>query len=317
MVAPLGSARVAALREALEAVVAGVDRAERRSRDPVSFVHAQERTEDQEIVALLAAQLAFGNVTTILAKVGDVLARLAEFGPTPTAALDALVDASGDASRLHARLADFKHRVFTGPDVAALLAGGRLLQRKYGSLGAAFLDAWGTTGAVSVPTALARFCDELRRLGQFPQRGDPHRRGASHLLPDVARGAGAKRLFLFLRWMVRPSDGVDLGIWDFSPAHLLIPVDTHIHKVARNLGFTDRNDASLATAIEITDALRRLDPEDPVRFDFALCHLMMKGDCKEVAIPEICDGCPLRPVCRHHEDPADKIEKATRRHPRT
>jgi uncharacterized protein (TIGR02757 family) len=317
MVVPLTPPRIAALQEALAAVAADVDRVARRSRDPVSFVHAEERDDDREIVALLAAQLAFGNVTTILAKVDDVLNRLKRHGKTPTVALDVLVDPAGDGSRLAALLVDFKHRVFIGADVAALLAGGRLLQRNYGSLGAAFAHAWQATGETSAALALARFCDELRALGKFPPRGDPTRRGASHLLPDVARGAGAKRLFLFLRWMVRPSDGVDLGIWDFSPAHLLIPVDTHIHKVARNLGFTDRNDASLTTAIEITNALRALDPEDPVRFDFSLCHLMMKGDCKEEAIPEICEGCPLRPVCCHHEAPASKTEKATRRRPRT
>jgi uncharacterized protein (TIGR02757 family) len=119
-------------------------------------------------------------------------------------------------------------------------------------------------------------------------------------LPD-ARGPGAsKRWNLYLRWMVRGPDAVDLGAWrGLVPASVLVvPLDTHVHRVARCLGLTRRRDASWRTAEEITAALRRIDPDDPVRFDFALCHLGMSGACPARRDPARCAVCPLEGVCR-------------------
>jgi uncharacterized protein (TIGR02757 family) len=104
---------------------------------------------------------------------------------------------------------------------------------------------------------------------------------------------------LLLRWMARPADGVDLGVWPIPPSQLLVPVDTHIHKLARNLGLTRRNDVSWRTASEITAALRRFDPADPVKYDFSLCHLGMLQRCPSRRDPERCEGCGVMPVCRH------------------
>jgi uncharacterized protein (TIGR02757 family) len=110
-----------------------------------------------------------------------------------------------------------------------------------------------------------------------------------------------KRLMLLLRWMIRPADGVDLGLWDIPTSRLIIPVDTHIHKLSRNLGLTRRNDVSWRTAEEITAALRRLDPDDPVKYDFSLCHLGMLQHCPSRRDPERCEGCGVQSVCRHWE----------------
>jgi uncharacterized protein (TIGR02757 family) len=104
---------------------------------------------------------------------------------------------------------------------------------------------------------------------------------------------------LLLRWMVRPADGVDLGLWRLDPAELLIPVDTHIHKLALNLGLTRRATVSSKAAEEITASLRRFDPADPVKYDFALCHLGMVQRCPSRRDPVRCEGCGVRPVCRH------------------
>ncbi len=124
-------------------------------------------------------------------------------------------------------------------------------------------------------------------------------RGLRYLLPSPDGGSACKRWNLFLRWMVRPPrEGVDLGIWTtWSPAGLVMPLDVHVHRVSRFLGLTTRNDTSWRTAEAITDALRRLDPEDPVRFDFALAHLGISGDCRGHHDPEVCASCPLEPVC--------------------
>jgi uncharacterized protein (TIGR02757 family) len=99
--------------------------------------------------------------------------------------------------------------------------------------------------------------------------------------------------------MARPADGVDLGLARLSPSALVIPLDTHVHRIARNLALTDRADASLRTAIEITDALARLDAEDPVRFDFAICHLGVSRQCPSRRDRSLCERCALRDVCRH------------------
>ena len=125
-----------------------------------------------------------------------------------------------------------------------------------------------------------------------------------HSLPDPSGSSGCKRLLLYLRWMVRPDDGVDLGLWkQVSPSVLLIPLDTHIHRIARNLGLTNRSSPSWAAAEEITAALRAIDPVDPVRFDFALCHMGMLQQCPSRRDSELCRGCGVLTVCRHWREP--------------
>ncbi len=99
--------------------------------------------------------------------------------------------------------------------------------------------------------------------------------------------------------MIRPDDGVDLGLWDVPTRVLLVPVDTHIHKLGRNLGFTRRKALSWKTTEEITGALRKLDPDDPAKYDFALCHLGMLQRCPSRRDPARCEGCGVMPVCRH------------------
>jgi uncharacterized protein (TIGR02757 family) len=124
-------------------------------------------------------------------------------------------------------------------------------------------------------------------------------RGLRHLLPDAAGPGAAKRWNLYLRWMVRGPDGVDLGAWRGVPrAALVIPLDTHVMRVSRCLGLTRRADASWRTAEEITASLRRVDPDDPVRFDFALCHLGMSGACPARRRTAACAACPLAGACR-------------------
>jgi uncharacterized protein (TIGR02757 family) len=118
------------------------------------------------------------------------------------------------------------------------------------------------------------------------------------MLTSPDDGSACKRLNLFLRWMVRPDDGVDLGPWTaLTPADLVVPLDVHVLRISRFLGLTRRSDASWRTACEVTDGLARLDPADPVRFDFALSHLGISGACRGARHPDACPLCPLDPVC--------------------
>jgi len=282
-------APVSPLHRALDQVRATCDVAARRESDPVGFVHHYKDPLDQELVALVASSIAFGNVKTIRAKLGDALTRL---GPHPTLVAD-------DALLTFARLHGWVHRVFLGEDVARLLIGARRVQRAHRSLGARFAQDLREGG--SLREGLARFTTAIRDAGGLTSSpGSGSRRGPAHLLPDVHGGSGSKRLLLFLRWMVRPADGVDLGLWkDVDPSILLCPVDTHIHKLAQNVGLTRRKDLSWDTALEITRGLARFDAKDPVKYDFSLCHLGMLQRCPSKKDVVKCEGCGVMPVCRH------------------
>ncbi len=292
--------RDVAVKAALDLVRERADLSARRNADPVAFVHLQKTHEDREIVGLLAAVCAFGNVTTIRQKLGELLHLI---GPSPARAADA-------PEALFERLAGFRHRLFRGEDLARLLVGARRVQQASGTLGKAFQDELARADrelAGEVPEAcfreaLARFCDRIRAEGGFSKSGIPdpsRRRGPAHLLSDVRAGSASKRLLLFLRWMVRPADGIDLGLWSVPTTRLLIPVDVHIHKLSRNLGLATRGDLSWKTCVEITKALARLDPDDPTRYDFSLCHMGMVQRCPSKADAARCEGCGVQSVCIH------------------
>lgn len=266
------------LKERLDALVDGLDRDATRDNDPVSFVHRYKSDADREIVGLVASTLAFGNVVAVRKSVARVLDVL---GPTPSQGI------RGGPKRLEKKLNGFVHRVYRAPHVATMLANAARLQKKHGSLGDALHRE---VEAEGIREGLARFADRLR--------GKNAERGLRHLVPDPRAGSACKRLWLYLRWMVRPADGVDLGIWPLAPAQLLLPLDTHTHRISQNLGLTKRKDASWRTSEEITAKLRDLDPVDPVRYDFALCHLGVSRECPSRRDPEKCAKCVLKPVCR-------------------
>jgi uncharacterized protein (TIGR02757 family) len=117
--------------------------------------------------------------------------------------------------------------------------------------------------------------------------------------PDPARGGACKRLNLYLRWMVRPDDGVDLGLFgSVRPGQLVVPLDTHVSRISRYLGLTGRRTVDWKMAVEVTESLRRWDRDDPVRFDFALSRLGILDACPRRIDPERCAACSLVSVCR-------------------
>jgi uncharacterized protein (TIGR02757 family) len=280
------SARLRALGGVLDGVRAGCDVQKEREKDPVKFVHRYADLRDRELVALLASALAFGNVKALCAKIEDALDRI---GP-------GIARAADDPAALRARLRGWKHRVYRDEDLTCLLIGARRVQQQAGSLGEALARELARAGTLR--EALAAWTGAIRREGGLDRESG--RRGGAHILADPAKGSAVKRLMLLLRWMARPADGIDLGLWPLiPPAMLLIPVDTHIHKLGKNLGLTRRNDVSWKTAEEITASLRRFDPQDPVKYDFSLCHLGMNQRCSSRRDPARCEGCEVKSVCRH------------------
>jgi len=271
---------------ALDRVMAACDVPARLAVDPVSIVHRYTRSGDRELVGLMASAVAFGNVKAFRSKLEQALARL---GPDVTAIAD-------DELEVFARLHGWKHRVYRGEDLARLLIGARRVQRVSGSLGRRFSEDLAREGHLR--GALTSFATAIREAGGLDRRSGQGR-GAAHILADPGGSSGCKRLLLYLRWMVRPEDGVDLGLWDIAPSVLLVPVDTHIHKLGRNLGLTRRKALSWKTTEEITGVLRKLDPKDPAKYDFALCHLGMLQRCPSRKDAVRCQGCGVMPVCRH------------------
>lgn len=262
--------------------------AERVAADPVEFPHRYKDPRDIETVALLSASLAYGRANLFKPKIAGILKGL---GPSPARAMSTLT--VSDAKEL---LNGFVYRFNLPSDVAVLLMGmGRQLTA-HGSLENAFLHgreaSWQKTLANFAYgiRAAAPEKEIVRKLGPL--------RGLHHLLPFAEAGA-AKRLNLYLRWMVRGPDEIDFGIWKrVNPAELMIPLDTHVMRISRWLGFTKRNAIGWKTAEEITASLRKLDGEDPVRYDFALCHYGMSGACPVHPVKTNCAKCPLRGECR-------------------
>ena len=270
---------------ALDEIRARCNDGARRATDPIEFVHGYRRLADQEIVAVIASSFAFGNVTALRAKIADALARL---GPHPAKTAD-------DPVLLAERLRGFRHRLYRDGDVVGLVLGARVVQKEHGSLGRALARSLAEEKG-DLRLAAGRWVAAIRSAGGLDTRAN---RGASHILTSPLGGSAAKRLMLLFRWMARPADGIDLGLWDVPTSSLVIPVDTHIHKLAKNLGLTLSSTASWRAAEEITRALARLDPSDPVKYDFALCHMGMVQRCPSRRDPVRCEGCGVKPVCVH------------------
>jgi uncharacterized protein (TIGR02757 family) len=260
------------LRHALEDLCRRYDR-RFIDTDPVGIVRRFDDPEDREIVGLIAAGLAYGRVATIRRSLESVLAWI---GDRP-----ARFVASFDPARDAARFDGFVHRFTRGRDVALLLSLVRQAKERAGSLESFFIEGDRDPTTPTLGPALDAFGARMFALDARPFERDgvvPRRDGARWLLPLPADGSACKRSCLFLRWMVRPDDGVDCGVWTrVSPSRLILPLDTHLLRVVRALRWTARKSAGWPMALEVTARLRGLDPADPIRFDFALSRLGILG----------------------------------------
>jgi uncharacterized protein (TIGR02757 family) len=284
-----------ALKARLDGLCARYDTAGALAKDPLSVPLAYEAPLDREVAAFVAAHLAYGRVDPMIRAVKGGLAPL---GARPT---DWLRGRSVPAARreLTRALADWAWRFHTGPDLVAWLLAWKRLDAESG----AGLEAHLLPGA-------GEAADEaLSRLVQRLRRELPASYGARFTLPDPLEGAACKRWRMFLRWMVRPG-WPDLGQWNRYPAAaLIIPLDTHVARVSRFIGLSRRATPDGKMASEITESLRRLDPTDPLRYDFALSHLGILGDCPGVRKRSTCVACPLYPVCRAGSESAQRIRR--------
>jgi uncharacterized protein (TIGR02757 family) len=245
--------------------------------DPLEFLYRYESPADQEIVGLVAACLAYGRVAQILASVARVLGALGAAGGSPRAYLERV-----EEPELHRVFRGFTHRFTTGAEVAALLVGVKRAIAEHASLESLFAAGMESTDETILP-ALARFVNRMRAF-------TGGRAACPSLLSSPADGSACKRLNLFLRWMAR-RDAVDPGPWSRVPRSMLVvPLDTHLFRIAGRLGLTARRQADLKTAMEITKGFARFQPKDPVRYDFCLTRLGINPACRDTDLQGILAG---------------------------
>jgi uncharacterized protein (TIGR02757 family) len=228
--------------------------------DPLEFLYDYPDIRERELAGLIASSLAYGRVTQILKSVSSVLEKMA---PSPRSFL---LDSTPKS--LLACFSGFRHRFTTGDEMAYILLGAKQAIERYGSLYDCFLAGLNEQDDSIIP-AISAFVNELNSAAS---------EGVNSLLPSPERGSACKRINLFLRWMVR-KDRVDPGGWDKVPrSMLIIPLDTHMRHICTDLHMTCRKNADMPTAIEITEAFRKIAPEDPVRYDFSLTRLGIRKD---------------------------------------
>jgi uncharacterized protein (TIGR02757 family) len=279
------------LKPPLERLYRAAEWAARVDLDAIRHPLRYPDPADREIVALLAACMAYGRVDLFGPWVDWALARMGE--------APARFVLGFDLAKERRTFEGFHYRFNRAHDLTAFCLACQRILVAHGSLGACFAKGYSPADP-DVGAALERFVDAFRSQdlsAVFPRNRLSY--GFRHWFPRPSTGGPCKRLHLYLRWMVR-REPPDFGLWtQVPPAALLMPVDTHIENMARSIGLTRRKSRNGKMAQEITARLRQLDPLDPVKYDFALCHKRMSGQCLNRRDAAICAPCDLKPVCRH------------------
>jgi uncharacterized protein (TIGR02757 family) len=246
------------LRDFLEAKVEEYNRRGFIAADPISVPHRFSKPQDIEIAGFFAAIFAWGNRTTIIQKTNELMARMDNSPHQFCMSLS--------PGRLQ-QLLGFKHRTFTDTDLLYFVEFLSWHYRHNESLETAF-SQWMQPGDPDVEKALNGFYRYFFSLEDVPARTMKH-------IASPEKKSGCKRLNMFLRWMVRNDDrGVDFGIWKkINPSQLVCPIDLHVARVARRFNMIQRPNSDWQAALELTEYLRRFDPRDPAKYDFALFTL--------------------------------------------
>ncbi len=254
--------------------------------DPLQFVYRYDKPSDREIIAFLSAVLAYGRVEQIQKSLTNLFERM---GNSPSD----FVRGFGKTERK--KLSGFKHRFTTGQDISDLLMCFKKVLNRHSSIEKFFIQGCNPDD-INIISGLSKFCNSLLNMHASEHKGKASR-GLKYLLVDPSNGSACKRLNLFLRWMVRDDD-VDTGLWkSIDKAELIVPIDVHMGRLCRILGFYNRKAVSLSTAIQITECFAEIEPADPVKFDFALSRIGIVENCNG-RYHNACRNCELFPLCR-------------------
>ncbi|MBN1806766.1 MAG: TIGR02757 family protein [Sedimentisphaerales bacterium] len=254
--------------------------------DPLQFVYQYDNPSDQEIVALLSADLAYGRVEQIQKSLTGLFKLM---GNSPYEFV------RGFGKTEQKKLQDFKHRFTTGQDISDLLICLKKVLKKHNSIEKYFTEGCNPDDK-NIIGGLVCFCNSLVNTYAREHNGKISQ-GINYLLVNPGNGSACKRLNLFLRWMVR-NDEVDTGLWkSIDKAKLIVPIDVHMGRLCRILGFHNKKNVSLSTAIQITERFAEIEPDDPVKYDFALSRIGIVENCNGRYRHE-CRDCELFPLCR-------------------
>ncbi len=280
------SERRTGLRDILEGLYKRYNRFDLIKPDPLQFVYRYSSPVDMEIAAFLASALAYGRVRQIEKSLDRLFGRM---GKSPAE----FVKNFGSAERR--KLQGFRHRFTSGDDISQLLKLLGDVINEFGSIERFFIAGYEPEHKNIIP-ALSKFCESL--LDRFASRHNGCiSKGLAYLLPKPAAGSACKRLNLFLRWMVR-NDDVDAGLWkSIDRAKLIVPVDVHMGRLCRILGFHAQRTVSMKTALEITSFFSQIEPADPVKYDFALSRIGILENCTG-RCRKGCEACELFEFCR-------------------
>ncbi|MCP5062852.1 MAG: TIGR02757 family protein [Ignavibacteriae bacterium] len=232
--------------------------------DPLIFPHRFSTPSDIEISAFVSSIFAYGNVKQIINSLEKIHKLI---GNSPTDFIENFYPQNHKEF-----FNDFMHRFYTGEDVIELFMIIKYIIEKYESIKHLFLLYYFEHDE-NIKNSLSFFSKNLVDISNRIGKGTD---AVKFMFPDPFNGSACKRMNLFLRWMVR-KDELDFGIWrEISKDKLIIPVDTHIAKISTHLGLTKRKNVSWKMAEEITEILKQFDENDPIKYDFAICHLGMR-----------------------------------------
>jgi uncharacterized protein (TIGR02757 family) len=273
---------LAEIKKLLDSLYVKYNRHELIAPDPLQFVYNYTEKADMEIAGLLAASLAYGRVAQIEKSLIDLFKRM---GDSPFEFI------MGFNKSKRRKLADFKHRFNTGDDISDLFVLLKAILKKHGSIEAFFALGYADTDETIIP-ALTKFTQNLMAM----HKGEISR-GLKYMITDPARGSACKRLNLYLRWMVRDDD-VDAGLWkSIDKAKLVVPIDVHMSRLCKILGFYEAKTVTLKTAVQITKNFSLIDPTDPVKYDFSLSRIGIIENCTG-QFGQSCCACKLFKFCK-------------------
>lgn len=234
------------------------------SPDPLEFPHRFSNDYDIEISAFIASVFAYGNVKQIISTLEKLHGTM---GKSP---YDFVKNYSPGKSA--GKFSQIKHRFYTQEDITNFFCALNKIYNTYGSLKYLFLLYYFEKES-NLKNSISLFSKHLLEI--CPAAGQASH-GMKFMFPDPYKGSACKRMNLFLRWMIR-KDELDFGLWpEIKPSQLVIPVDTHVARICKELKLTKQKTVSWKMAEEITENLKKIDPADPVKYDFAICHIGMR-----------------------------------------
>lgn len=233
------------------------------SKDPVWNLHRFSSEIDIETIGLITAAYSYGSVEQINRFIDKLLVKIS------SKPYEFTINFQKHKDKKH--LKDLGYRFNSAGDLLRLFESLSRVQKSYGSLKNCFMNYYDKQQSTVIP-ALTGFAAEINR-GTKPKPGNYYH----YLITNPLSASTCKRMNLFLRWMVRKDD-IDFGLWNgIPPSKLIMPVDTHIARISKSLKLVKRKSIDMKFALELTESLKRFDPDDPVKYDFALCHLGIDG----------------------------------------